>query len=129
MDDDENPVCVACGEGPYIEEEWHLKLYTACANGCCIPEWYHVACFKEHGICPKEIYNGPKCVICKEGPYLEEEWHLHKIGCCENGVYHPVCTVELLKEVYGIYYWNTLRCPYCELDPIIVRLTENCTIM
>ncbi len=126
-EDDEDPVCVHCGEGPYVEEEWHLKLYTECASGCCEKEWFHVTCFEQYGMCPKEI--GPTCVICKEGPYLEELWQLTSIGCCEKGLYHPACTVNLLREVYGNFYWDLVRCPYCELDPYIKNLLESCSVM
>ncbi len=128
-DNDEDPVCVVCGDGPYCEEEWNLKLYTGCASGCCMAEWFHPICFEKEGICPTERYSGPKCVICDEGPYLEEVWHLHTIGCCDDGVYHPACTVHLLQEDFGIFYWKLVRCPYCELDPTIKTLLETCSIM
>jgi hypothetical protein len=124
MEDDENPVCAHCGEEPYCEEEWHLKLYTACANGCCVPEWYHVTCFNKFGQCPLERYEGPMCVFCDEGPYLEEVWHLQKIGCCSQGVYHPACTVNLLKEVWGTLYWDIIRCPHCNVDASTYKLSR-----
>ena len=126
---EEEDVCVVCGEGPYIEPEWNLKLYTGCASGCCTKEWFHPECFNKEGVCPKERYEGPMCIFCGEGPYLEEVWHLQKIGCCDLAVYHPACTVELLKEVYGILYWDVIRCPYCELDPAIEKLLYSCSIM
>lgn len=122
--DDEDPECIHCGEGPYIEEEWNLKLYSACANKCCRREWYHVICFNKSGQCPKERYEGPMCVFCGEGPYVEGAWHLQKIGCCDKGVYHPVCTVKLVREVYGTFYWDILRCPHCKLDDNALRLVD-----
>lgn len=128
-EDDDDPVCVICAEGPYLEEEWHLKIYSACANGCCEAEWFHPNCFLKEGICPKEKYTGPKCILCDEGPYLEEVWHLQKIGCCDNGVYHPACTVNLLKEFYGVFYFEPIRCKFCELDPTIENLLKMCSIM
>ena len=122
--DDEDPVCIHCGEGAYVEEEWNLKLYTECANKCCQREWYHVVCFNEFGQCPLERYEGPMCIFCGEGPYLEEEWHLQKIGCCNNGVYHPACTVNLLREVWGTYYWDIMRCPHCKLKDSAIRFID-----
>ena len=122
--DDENPVCIHCKDGPYKEEEWNLKLYSKCANGCCRREWYHVICFNEFGQCPMERYDGPMCIICGEGPYLEEVWHLQNIGCCSRGVYHPACTVELLREAYGVFYWDIMRCPHCKLDDNALRFVD-----
>lgn len=110
---EEDDVCTWCGEGPYLEEEWNLKLYTPCVNGCCVEEWYHPECFLKGGICPKERYEGPMCIFCDEGPYLEEVWHLVRLGCCEKAVYHPACTVDLLRECYGNFYWDVMKCPYC----------------
>jgi hypothetical protein len=128
-EDDIDPVCVQCDEGPYSEEEWHLKLYTACVSGCCKPEWFHVKCFNEYGICPKDRYTGPKCILCDEGPYLEEVWHLMSLGCCERAVYHPACTIKLIEETFGEIYYKPIRCPYCELDPTVKAQIESCLIM
>lgn len=60
-----------------------------------------------------EEFNGENpCLLCGEGPYREAEYHLYPICGCGQSWYHPACTTQLVKCMYGVCWVETLVCPH-----------------